>query len=312
MLINSIMHGKRPRNEEGMIKKEGLFFNEGMTKSDRSLHTPGNFAKQNLLYVQEVGRLQSLTPHRCIRENLDSFLFLIVLEGKGYLNIAGKHYEIQKGTGAFIDCMRHYEHVSDEADAWKLAWVHFNGYVARGYYELFLKYNGNENIFTANPVKQWDDIVGELLEKQNDKSLIAELSSGELLLRLTNLMIERVANDAVSENKTEKLTANEIREYLNEKYADAEVLSNMEKEFSESAEELDKSFIRYLGISMEEYISNRRLNAAKELLRFTIKPIAQVAMETGIGDIAAMQQMFRESEDMSVEEYRMKWAQWIR
>ena len=50
-----------------MIKKDGLFFNEGMTKSDRSLHTPGSFAKQNLLYVQEVGRLQSLTPHKCIK-----------------------------------------------------------------------------------------------------------------------------------------------------------------------------------------------------------------------------------------------------
>ena len=55
-----------------MIKKNSLFSTEGMTKSDRCLHTPGVFAKQNLLYIQEVGRLESLQPHRCIREKLDS------------------------------------------------------------------------------------------------------------------------------------------------------------------------------------------------------------------------------------------------
>lgn len=295
-----------------MIKKEGLFSSEGMTKSDRSLHTPGSFAKQNLLYVQEVGRLQSLAPHKCVRENLDSFLFLIVLEGKGSLDIKGKHYEIQKGDCAFIDCMQHYEHISDEADAWKLAWVHFNGHAARAYYELFLKYNEKENVFTAEHVKQWDDIVGALLEKQNDKSLVAELTCGELLLRLTNLIIERVASEVVSENENGQQSANEMREYLNEKYADADVLSAMEQEFGQSVVELNKNFTRYLGITMEEYISNRRLNAAKEMLRFTIKPISEVAAEAGIGDIIAMQQMFRESEGMSAEEYRMKWAQWIR
>ena len=40
-----------------MIKKEGLFATDMVTKSDRCIHTPSNFAKQNLLYVQEVGFL---------------------------------------------------------------------------------------------------------------------------------------------------------------------------------------------------------------------------------------------------------------
>ena len=42
---------------------EGIFASEGITKSDRNLYTPSSFAKQNLLYVQEVGKLESLTPH---------------------------------------------------------------------------------------------------------------------------------------------------------------------------------------------------------------------------------------------------------
>ena len=294
-----------------MIKRDGLFSSEGMTISNRSIHTPGSFARQNLLYVQEVGRLESLSPHRCVRENLDSFLFLIVLEGKGSLSVSEKHYEIKQGDCALVDCMQHYEHISDEKEPWKLAWVHFNGHAARAYFDLFYKYCNQRNVFPVQNLQSWDELLEKLLDKQNDKSLVAELSCGELLQQLMNLVIEQVASDAVEEGNGRQ-TANEIREYLNERYAERDVLLGVEQEFSQEIVELNTVFARYFGISVEEYVSSRRLNAAKELLRFTIKSITEIAKESGIGDVIAMQQMFRENEGMTAEEYRAKWAQWIR
>lgn len=294
-----------------MIKQDGLFSEASITRSERSLHTPGGFAKQNLLYVQEVGRLESLTPHRCIREKVDSYLFLMVLEGKGSLEIEGKHYDVAMGDCALIDCMKHYEHISDEQDAWKLAWVHFNGHGAKGYHELFMKY-ANSDVFHVSDTDKWNAIIGELLEKQKDKSLIAELSCGELLLRLLNAVIANVAEDAVVEGESQRQLAKEMREYLNERYAQGTLLEEMEQSFGQKVTALNPIFSKYFGISMEEYISNRRLNAAKELLRFTIKPIEEVVTESGIGDLIMLQQMFREQEGMSAEEYRARWAQWIR
>ncbi len=295
-----------------MVKKEGLFSNNNMTISERYLHTPGSFARQNLLYVQEVGRLQSLQPHRCVRENLESYLFVMVLEGKGSLDIKGKHYEIAEGSCALIDCIEHYEHISDEKEAWKLAWVHFNGHSGKGYYDLFKEYNNCENVFTIDNVKKWDEMIGELMNRQKERNLLAELSSGEILLRLLNCIIEKVSNSGVLEKENEKQLANEIREKLNDQYADANIMQNLETVFREDVKELGEIFYRHFGISIEEYISNRRFNAAKELLRFSIKPIETVALESGIGDIIMLQQMFRENEGMTAEEYRAKWAQWIR
>ena len=171
-----------------MIERESLFVTKDVTRSERSLHTPGSFAKQNLLYVQEVGRLQSLQPHRCIREKLDSFLFMIVLEGKGNLAVGDTEYALEKGCCAFIDCMEHYEHISDEADAWKLAWVHFNGNAARAYFELFLKCNHDNKMFHTEDIEKWNSLIGTLLAYQGDKSLQAELYCGEYLLHLVNLL----------------------------------------------------------------------------------------------------------------------------
>ena len=54
-----------------------LFDTEGITRSERMLHTPSGYAKKNLSYVQEIGRLQSLKAHSSIRENLESYLLFL-------------------------------------------------------------------------------------------------------------------------------------------------------------------------------------------------------------------------------------------
>lgn len=295
-----------------MAERERFFSTEGIAKSDRSIHTPGTFAKQNLLYVQEVGRLQSLQPHKCVRENLDSWLFMVVLKGRGSLDIKGKHYEFGEGDCALIDCMEHYEHISDEQDAWSLAWVHFNGHGAKGYYELFKKCNRDENVFRGGDIAQWDGIIGELLAAQKERNFQAELRCGELLLELLNRIINSVSDGAVLNSEQEKQALGELREYLNEQFAERDILALLEKNFGEDLKSLGKSFLNKFGISVEEYISSRRFNAAKELLRFSIKPVEEIAKEAGIGDMIVMQQMFRENEGMTAEEYRAKWAQWIR
>lgn len=295
-----------------MIKENSFFATEGTTRSDRCLHTPSAFARQNLLYVQEVGRLQSLEPHRCVRENVDSYLFLLVLEGSGSLLIKGRSYKVKAGDCAFIDCREHYEHISDAQDAWKLAWVHFNGHSAKGYYELFLKNHQGRNVFAVGDAGIWKEALEGLLDRQRDRSFQAELSCGEMLLHLMNRVIESVSDAAGTENGQEKQLVTQLREMLNEKYGDGDILKELEEVFGEDTQSLGEKFARHFGISIEEYISSRRLNAAKELLRFSIKPVGQVAEESGIGDMIVMQQMFRENEGMTAEEYRAKWAQWIR
>jgi len=295
-----------------MVKKKNLFTTEGVTQSDRSLHTPGNFARQNLLYVQEAGILKSLSPHRCVREKLDSFLFLVVLAGSGSLEVGCRAYQIKQGDCAFIDCQEHYEHISSMDDAWELAWVHFNGQAARSYFDLFFNYNKECNVIYDSDTDIWKGIIRMLLDKIRCKNIIAELECGELLLHMLNTIIGDVVNQDELDQKAESQWCNEIREYLNEEYAEPELLTILSKRYNMSLDEISNKFRNYYDIGVEEYIINRRFNAAKELLRFTIKPIEEVISESGLGDVVNMQKMFRENEDMSAEEYRMRWAQWIK
>lgn len=295
-----------------MIKKNNLFASDEMTRSDRCLHTPGDFAKQNLLYVQEVGTLQSLQPHKCVREKLNSFLLMIVTEGKGSLEIAGTHIEVKSGDCVWIDCMEHYEHISDAEDAWSLAWVHFNGNSARNYYDLFSKYNQGKNVFQVRETQKYVEYIKEIRSRQAEKSLLTEIACSELLTHLLYMVLESVTGNCTLDSEHEKQIAREIREFINEQYMEENVFMLLEDVFAKSVADLNVVFARVYGIAVEEYIGNRRYNAAKELLRFSVKSADAVAAESGIGNLAVMQQMFHDNEGMSAEEYRKKWAGWIR
>ena len=69
---------------------------------------------------------------------------------------------------------------------------------------------------------------------------------------------------------------------------------------------------KHYGIELWDYILNRKFTVAKELLRFSIKPVEEIVTESGIRNTDLFYQLFKENENMSPEEYRKKWAQWIK
>ena len=54
--------------------------------SERILATPSALAKEALFYVQETGTMTCKHAHDYVRESLDSYLLLMVLEGTGTLS----------------------------------------------------------------------------------------------------------------------------------------------------------------------------------------------------------------------------------
>lgn len=289
-----------------------LFSTIGITDSVRMLHTPGEFAKKNLLYVQEVGRLKSLQPHKSQRESLDSFLFLGVLSGEGLIYIGENEYKVKRGLCALINCNHYYAHMSSVEKPWELIWVHFNGYAAQAYYELFTERNGQKNIFKPNSLKDMQSYIETLMLYQKDKDLEAELESGNILLQLLNASMMSVIHQEDAKQDQNKKICKEIRESVNEKYQLDNLLSLFEEKYEIEIKQLDNCFLKTYGITLQDYILNRRFTAAKELLRFTIKPIKEIIEESGINNEDQFRKLFQSSENMTAEDYRMKWAQWVK
>lgn len=291
---------------------EKLFDAEGITSSERYFYTPSSFARKHLCYAQEVGRLKSLKPHASVRENVESFLFFQVLEGTGCVRYEGKSYDLKKGDAVFLDCREHYEHESSVTSPWELAWVHFDGAKAEAVYSIFKKHNADSPVIAlGKKERKSEQFISSLLSDKGENSTDAELRADEILTRLMLICIQ------LAGEKKDAAVYEGIREALNEELGKAAPTVEGIKEaliqrYGADFDSLDEFFSKRYGISIEGYAVNRMLNKAKELLRFTIKPMQEVISESGIGSEEKLRSLFMENENMSPEDYRKKWAQWIK
>lgn len=286
-----------------------LFSNQGITSSTRYIHTAGEFAYSNLLYVQEVGTLKSLRPHKSIREGLESFLFMIIKSGEGFVRVSGKEYSLKEGDCVFINCFEKYEHESSESNPWELSWVHFYGKSAKAFFDLFIKENENNNVFTPSETDSYVKMIENLMALCNEKNLMSEIYANETLTEMLTEIISDVTSNPENDSETD---VNFIRTWINDNYASDSVIEDACEKLEVNYSKADSDFKEAFGINLEEYLKFRRFNVAKEKLRFSIETEKQIADECGIKDYNEFIKMFVEGEGMTPEIYRSKWAQWIK
>ena len=286
-----------------------MFATEGITKSERFLGTPSEFALNHLVYVQEIGRLKSIKPHSCIREKLDSYLIFLVTKGSGKVSIEGKEQQLVMGDCVFIDCQQHYSHQSSEKDPWELMWVHCYGKDMDAFHALFMEKNEGQEIVTIEDTERLKGYLERLIHLQKKQELLMELKSSILIEQIVAYLVEEAM-----EHRTDRtyVVYNHIREYINENYQKHALVEQVSDLFQIDAEEMDNNFQKIYGIDIYDYILNRRFTKAKELLRFTTKPITEIVEESGICNDDLFRKLFKEHEKMTAEEYRKKWAQWVR
>lgn len=291
--------------------KQIMFETEGIAKSDRVLYTPGDFAKQNLLYVQEAGILTSLSAHKSAHKKLDSYLLMEVIKGSGTVAIGAGQYQLNAGDAVLIDCNKYYYHLSDDNNPWTIAWVHFNGYAAAGYYDMISSYCSENPILSNALVRQ---LVEEILPLLHVNHLKNELTVCEKVQHTLNSILKKAIENSDRESS---VNWNKIREYVNEKCATDEFqlqsyLQAIVQRFHMKQNEVMDGFANHFGVDLESYIEFRKLSIVKEKLRFTTKPISDIAAESGMGENGAFIEIFRKHENMTPVEYRRSWAQWIR
>lgn len=288
------------------------FETQGITKSERILYTPSEFTKKTSFYVQEVGHLTSLSSHKSVRNNLQSYLLLEVNDGSGTITVDGQNFHLMKGDSVLINCENLYEHTSDEKDLWSLSWVHFNGIAMPDYFDLISKYCHGIPVFRFE--LKVDELVDELLAILKDNNFENELKASEILQHFLNRLVKKIM---FSDSRSGEIDWNYVREEMNqlaveEQNETEKYLRRILEEYAISRAELFDGFEKKFGIGIDNYIEQRKLTMAKEKLRFTTLSEEEVAESIGLNDIEKFIALFHKHENCSPAEYRRSWAQWIR
>lgn len=280
-------------------------FQQELVSSDRIIYTPSDFAKNSLVYLQEAGRLKAQKPHTNKRSGLDSFLFFIVTSGSGELIYDGTSFRIEPGSCVFIDCKRPYSHRTSD-DLWQLEWVHFNSITMQNIYDKYIS-RGGDHVFPAYDTAEYTDIIDDILRIAGSDDYIRDMRINEKLCSLLTIIMSGSWNPDKKNQIKKRDEIIIVKGWIDEHYMEKISLEELSKQFFIDKFYLSRIFKEHYGTTLSNYISNKRITQAKQMLRFSGYNIETIAEKVGISDPNYFTRLFKKIEGITPGEYRKTW-----
>ncbi|MGM8140296.1 AraC family transcriptional regulator [Enterococcus italicus] len=286
---------------------ENYLFHGSLVSTQRILYTASDFARENLLHLQETGTLQANNPHKSSRDKLASFLFFLVEDGEGKLEYEDNTYKLKKNDCVFIDCSHPYAHYTSEKNLWKLKWAHFNGPTMTHIYEKFLE-RSTSPVFVVDNSMLLIQILDKLYQTTEVDSFTKDMEIQEQLSSLLTTIMKKSWHEGPQKSKGKKAkTIFLIKEYIDLHYTEKLSLSTLANQFFINKYYLARQFKQYYGFTVNDYVLEKRITHAKHLLRFTEKSIKNIAEECGFPDTNYFSRVFKSIEKISPKDFRIFW-----
>ena len=280
--------------------------NRNTVISNRILYTPSEFAKENLLHLQETGTLQALSPHTSSRAGLQSYLFFVVKEGNGTLTYDNCTYKLSKGSCVFIDCNTPYSHTPSN-DLWTLSWVHFYGSNMPGIYQKYMTRGGLPCFFSKN-IEEYELLLDQIYELASSTDYIRDMKICEKVTSLLTLLMEDSwIHSPETKHPTGKRDLQDVKKYIDLHFSEKIMLDELAEKFYINKFYLTRIFKEQFDMSISRYIMLQRITHAKKQLRFTDRSIEEIATECGLNDANYFSRVFHKIEGISPGEYRRQW-----
>lgn len=285
---------------------DNSLFQGKLVTSRRIIYTPSDFARTNLIHLQEIGSLQALRPHTSQRENLSSYLVFLVLEGSGTLSYQNRSFPLSKGDCVFLDCRKPYSHRSSD-NLWQLKWAHFYGPNLNGIYDKYTQRGGRPSFHAHDPAS-FENTLDELYSIADSSSYIKDMKIYEKLSSLLTLLMEESWNpDLTRKQHAKKQNLQNIKDYIDSHYQEKITLDTLSEQFFINKYYLTRVFKEQFGVPVVSYLIQVRITHAKRLLRFTDHSIERIGQECGIGDANYFTRIFRKVEGVTPGGYRRMW-----
>ncbi len=271
--------------------------------SIRFINTPSILAKRTYLYVQEAGYFKTSPPYYTERENLNSYLMVYTISGKGFLKYKGQEYLLKEGDCFYISCMD-YQYYSCFSDHWEFLWIHFHGVGAHGYYNVFAE--SGFRIISLEDRSFMETTLRRILSLTQRKDLNTEAICSNLLNSLITELIVHNSSDQRALSFMPDYIKNMVK-YLDQHFKEEISLEQLAKLYGVSQYYLSREFKKYLGVTYSEYLILLRLNYAKELLKYSGLSVNDITFQCGMNNVSHFINLFKAREDMTPLSYRKEW-----
>jgi AraC-like DNA-binding protein len=263
-------------SEKGVMPGSNIYF-----------HTPGEEDLKLFLYPICCGNYFCDGNYFVNRDNYDSFLVLFVKHGSGFVYLGDRRAELFENDVILLDCYR--PHRYGTTSEWEILWVHFDGVMARGYFESAAQ-GANCIVSTPQDPQNIHRNIQKIYTQFHETYAINDTLNNKYMVNvLTEFLLHRSA--VVSERAagiTEDLLA-----YITENIRLPLTLEDLAERASLSVYYFTRLFKKETGYTPHKYVLTARINAAKFYLKSSSLSIKEIAANCGFSSESSFCIAFR-------------------
>jgi AraC-type DNA-binding domain-containing proteins len=267
-------------------------------QSDIFFHTPSIQGQKMFFYPLCLGYYSYEQNYHLTRNSFDSFLLMYITSGECTVVTSGKMHNAASGQLVFIDCYQAHEYFSSKG--WNCFWIHFDGVLAREYYNVITAQSGPVINLPRPQFIEGD--IKKILNIFTENQIVKEaLISGLLSSILTELLVSMSESNAVTGNSNiiDKITA-----YINEHPGEDLSLARLASLANLSPFYFARTFKKETGKTPHEYVMSSRINSAKFYLKTSRASIEEIGLSLGFPTSSYFCSSFRKHLGISPLKYR--------
>lgn len=259
-------------------------------------HTPTALAMDLFLYPTVIGRFEYLPGYSLERSRYDSYLIILIESGTMEILLDGKYQLAQKGDVVLLNC--YYPHAYRTDTGCKTIWLHFDGKLAKGYYEHLSKEMGN--IIVASSFSAAFRILSDLFSSFCDSDLKSEAQMSIMIGNLLLTLFKGSSSGAVQgSDGIRKVTS-----YLTQNFSKSISLKEMADMAGLSLYHFTRKYKKETGVTPHQFLLSTRMSAAKYYLSNTTMTIQEIALSCGFDDESTFCYSFRKREGKTPKQFR--------
>lgn len=267
-------------------------------ESEYFVYSPSRLAEEMFFYPLQCGHFLYQAGYSLHRESYDSFLLMYVQKGSLTLRFEEKTTPVSAGQFLLLDCYRPHAYSSEEG--WECLWCHFDGVLARPWYDSIVSRLGNAFALPDSSLAKGK--LAGLWESFASGSPVREPLISKYLADILTAFLLHTPEDG--EGRNHSGMAEDILSYVNEHFSEDIPIERLAEKAGLSQYHFIRTFKRETGFTPHEYIVHVRISTAKYLLKNTQLPVKSICFSTGFSSESVFCSSFKKQMGMTPGEYR--------
>ena len=265
--------------------------------SEVFFHTAGTEAKSMLFYITCTGHYFCQSGYRVLRPRYDGYLLLLCLGGKGVVVENGSEIPVGTGDLVLLDCHGPHHYYAD--GDWEFVWLHFDGVLARRYYESV---HAGGTVLRPTNGREAESAMLAVYRMFHEGVTVNEIViSKEITVVLTEMLL--AANRGARGGGDGATVSRAIR-YIGDRVHERISIGELARLTSVSPYYFIRLFKRETGYTPHEYMVLSRVNRASFLLRNSGLSVEEIGAQCGFSNIGAFCTVFKRYMKVSPLQYR--------